>query len=76
MKRLEARIYADKGVKPIFHKARSAPYFIREKIETELAQLVTENIFQPVEYSEWPSPIVPAKNLMGPQGFVGITKFK
>ena len=65
MKRLEARIYVDKGVKPIFHKARPVPYFIKEKIETELAQLVTENIFQPVEYSEWPSPIVPAKKSDG-----------
>ena len=40
-------------------------YYVKEKIETELESLVSENIFQPVEYSEWASPIVLVKNSDG-----------
>ena len=65
MKRMEARINVDKGAKPIFHKARPVPYSIKEKIETELERLVSENTFQPVEYSEWASSIVPMEKSDG-----------
>ncbi len=34
------------------------PYFYREKVEQELDRLVQENILEPVEHSEWASPIV------------------
>ena len=61
MKGLEARINVDKVAKPIFHKVRSVPYSTEEKVETELKRLVSKNIFQPVEYSEWASPIVSVK---------------
>ena len=61
MKRLEARINVDKVAEPIFHKARSVPYSTEEKVETELKRLVSKNIFQPVEYSEWASAIVSVK---------------
>ena len=61
MKGVEACINVDKGVKPIFHKARPVPDSIKEKMETELEQLVSENIFQPVEYYAWASLTVPMK---------------
>ena len=52
MKGVEVRLNVDKGAKPVFYKARPVPYSIKEKIELELERLVSENIFQPVEYSE------------------------
>ena len=45
MKGVKARINVDEGVKLIFHKARPVPHSIKEKIETELERLVSENIF-------------------------------
>ena len=65
MKGAKPCVNVDKGVKPIFHKSRPELYSIKEKIETELERLVSENIFQPVEYSEWASPIVPVKKSDG-----------
>ena len=45
---------------PKFLKGRSIPYFYREKVERELEWLVHEGTLEPVEYSDWPAPIVAA----------------
>lgn len=57
----EARVNVDKETKPIFHKANLLPYSIKEKREIELERLLSENIFQLVEYFEWLYPIEPVK---------------
>ena len=69
MKGVEVWLNVDKGAKPVFYKARPVPYSIKEKTELELERLVSENIFQPVEYLEWASPIVPVKK---PDGSIRI----
>ena len=53
------KLHVDKDVSPIFHKERSVPYMMREKIESELEKLVNEKIITPVEFSDWACPIVP-----------------
>ena len=44
---------------PVFCKARPVPYALRERVEAELNRLVAEEILQPVNFSNWASPIVP-----------------
>ena len=44
-----------KDVQPKFHKARTVPFVLREKIEKELDRLVSEDVIQP---STWAAPVV------------------
>ena len=43
----------------MFHKARPVPYALREKIEQDLERLEKAGTIEPVQYSEWATPIVP-----------------
>ena len=45
--------------KPIFFKARPVAFALREKIDKEIDRLVNLGILEPVEHSEYASPIVP-----------------
>ena len=45
--------------RPRFHKARRVPYAYRQKVEEELARLVSEDILEPIDSSDWAAPIVP-----------------
>ncbi|XP_069365277.1 uncharacterized protein [Maniola hyperantus] len=45
--------------KPIFIKARSVPYALKDKIDKELDRLLSLGILKPVEHSEYASPVVP-----------------
>ena len=56
---VKAKIYVDPTKRPRFFKARPVAYALREKIETELDRLVKEGTIEPVEFSEWATPIVP-----------------
>ena len=58
VKGFKARIHVDAQAPPKFSKARSVPYFYRKKVERELDRLVQEGTLEPVEHSEWASPIV------------------
>lgn len=44
---------------PKFIKARPVPYAIRPKVDQEIDRLVKEGILEPIEYSDFGSPIVP-----------------
>ena len=56
---VKAKIYVDPTERPRFFKARPVAYALREKIETELERQVKEGTIEPVEFSEWTTPIVP-----------------
>lgn len=58
LKGFQAKISIDPEAKPRFCKARTVPYALREKVELELQRLVDEGTLEPVEYSDWASPIV------------------
>ena len=49
----------DADAQPRLCKARSVPYALREKVEQELTRLTQEGILEPVQFSDWASPIVP-----------------
>lgn len=43
---------------PVFKKAYSVPYAVRELVEAELKSMVNRGILEAVDYSKWASPIV------------------
>ena len=62
LKNFEAKIHVDPNATPRFHKARSVPYALREKVEEELEQLerlVREGTLEPIQVVDWAAPIVP-----------------
>jgi len=45
-------------VNPVFQKARPLPYTLHAMVEKELKKMEDEGIIEPVEVSDWPTPIV------------------
>ena len=45
--------------KPKFCKARPVPNAINKRTEKELNRLVKDNIYEPIQYSKWATPIIP-----------------
>ena len=56
----ELAIVVDPQAAPCFSKARPASYAMWPKVEVELKWLVEEDTLEPVQFSEWASPIVAA----------------
>jgi hypothetical protein len=59
LKNIKVRLHLDDSVLPHVMKAHTVPYSLREKIDAELERLQKEGVIQPVEFSDWTSPIVP-----------------
>ena len=59
LKGYKAKIHVDPDAIPRFHRARSVPYAIRDKVDKELQRLQEEGTLEPVEIAEWAAPIVP-----------------
>jgi len=45
-------------LKPIYKKSRLVAYVLQPALETELEKLQAEGILEPVEQSEWATPLV------------------
>jgi Reverse transcriptase (RNA-dependent DNA polymerase) len=58
IKAFKVNIQLKEGAIPIFHKAYSLPFSLREKVSNEIEKLCEQNILIPVSKSEWASPIV------------------
>ena len=54
----QAKIVVDPSAQPKFCKARTVPYFLRDRVEKELNRLVDEGTLETVEVSDWASPII------------------
>lgn len=59
VKEVTAKIHTNPGAIPKFHKARSVPFALREKVEADLERLQKQGIIEPVQFSDWAAPIVP-----------------
>ena len=59
LKGVRVKFNVDPSAVPKFIKARQPPYALRSSIEDELARLQRDGIIQPVEFSNWATPIVP-----------------
>ncbi|XP_043266601.1 uncharacterized protein K02A2.6-like [Venturia canescens] len=55
----EIQLHLKENANQIFCKPRALPYALKDKVEKELDRLVKEEILEPVENSEWATPIVP-----------------
>lgn len=58
MKGYKAKILVDPSATPKYCKARTIPYFFREKVKKEIERLVSDGTLESVEHSEWAAPIV------------------
>ena len=52
------RIKAKSDIQPVQHKLRRLPFALREKVSAELDRMVKADIIEPVDASEWISPLV------------------
>ena len=59
LKDFKAKLFIEPNVKPIFCNSHPIPYSIRSSVEKELDKLVSQQIIQPVPYSDLAAPIVP-----------------
>ena len=58
VKGVTAKLHLKDNVKPVFQKARPVPYALRPAVEKELKKMEDEGIIEPVEVSNWATPIV------------------
>ena len=58
IKGVTAKLLLKDNVKPVFQKARPVPYALRPAVEKELKKMEDEGIIEPVEVSNWATPIV------------------
>ena len=58
MRGFKAKLSVDPQATPKYCRARTVPYSMRGKVETELQRLVAEGTLEPVQFADWASPIV------------------
>ena len=61
VKGVQASLVLKDNSKPIMLKARSLPYALRDKVESELNSMVEAKILSKVEDSPWGTPLVPVE---------------
>ena len=59
VKDIKAHIQLNPNSQPKFHRARTVPMALRQKVEEELNRLEQAKIIEPVRYSQWAAPVVP-----------------
>ena len=53
----KAKLFIDSHTHPIFCKARPVPYRIRPQVDSQIDKLLSQNILEPVPFSDWAAPI-------------------
>ena len=53
------KLLVDSSVPPKFCKPLPVPFAAKQKVETELQHLQDESLIEPVQFSQWATPIVP-----------------
>ena len=65
LKKITSSLHLKENATPKFCKARPIPHSLKSKVETELKNLQSEGIIQPISWSEWATPIVPVMKKNG-----------
>lgn len=60
-----ARLRVREGAEPVFCRARPLPYALRERVDRELDDMLRSGVIEPVETSEWATPLVPVRKADG-----------
>ncbi|KAJ0171735.1 hypothetical protein K1T71_012498 [Dendrolimus kikuchii] len=47
------------GAQPVFQRARPLPFALRDRVDAELDAMLRDGIIEPVDCSDWASPLVP-----------------
>lgn len=55
----KATLRVREGAVPVFHRARPMPYALRERVDAELDAMLRAGVIEPVDCSDWASPLVP-----------------
>lgn len=55
----KVHLHVKENATPKFLRARTLPFAIKDRVEVEIQRLVSDDILEPVDFSEWASPIVP-----------------
>ena len=59
IKGVTAKLYLNANTQPMFYRARPVPFSVRAKVEVEIDRQVKMGILEPVQFSEWATPVVP-----------------
>ena len=59
LKDFKAKLLIDSHTDLIFCKARPVPYRICPQVDSQIDKLLSQNILEPVPFSDWAAPIVP-----------------
>ncbi|KAL0892417.1 hypothetical protein ABMA27_015532 [Loxostege sticticalis] len=60
-----ARLRVREGAAPVFHRARPLPYALKPQVDAELDCMLRDGIIEPVEASDWATPLVPVRKADG-----------
>lgn len=58
---VKAKLLLRENTRPVFIKARTIPFSLKDPVEKELQHLVSQGVLEKVDFSEWATPIVPVK---------------
>lgn len=53
------KLHIDPAAHPRFFKARPVPYAIKRKVQEAIEENVRQDLWEPIEHSDWATPIVP-----------------
>ena len=59
IKDFQCKLYLKSDAKPVFQRARTVPYQMKEGVEKTLKEMVDQGYIESIKYSDWASPIVP-----------------
>ena len=65
LRNVKVILYGKPDSTPKFHRVRQPPYALREAIEKELSRPQRDSIVEPVDHSDWATPIVPVRKQDG-----------
>ena len=71
LKGVKIKLHVDPLVTLKFFKARTIPFALKAKVETEIERLESLGIIIPVKHSNWAAPVVP---VVKQDGTMGITE--
>lgn len=61
----KATLRVREGAAPVYCRARLLPYALRDRVDHELDEMLRNGVIEPVDTSEWATPLVPVRKADG-----------